>query len=96
MRLFVSNLDYSTRAEDVREFFIYHGYPPDAGEFGVKIITDRETGMSRGFGFVELSDQLDGDKAIKALDGEKLDGRRINVRRAEEQGGRRGGRGRHR
>jgi cold-inducible RNA-binding protein len=96
MRLFVSNIDYLTGAEDLREWFETHGYSAQPGD-GVKIIKDRDTGQSRGFGFVELGDHLDGEKAIKDLDGQLLDGRRLNIREAvgpKPTGRGRGGNGR--
>ena len=62
----------------------------------VSIVTDRDTGQARGFGFVEMSDNAQGDKAIAALNGADLDGRALNVNEArpkEDRGGGGGGRG---
>jgi nucleolin len=88
-KLFVGNLDFNTMEQQLRETF---------AEFGnlvsVTIITDRMTGRSRGFGFVEYETAEDAQKAIDAMDGQTLDGRSINVSVARERtGGDRGGSG---
>lgn len=67
----------------------------------VNVVTDRETGRARGFGFVEMSNDGDGDKAIAALNGRELDGRALNVNEARPKaegsgGGRRNGGGQRR
>ncbi len=74
VRLFVGGLSYRTTESDLREVFSKHGEVTDAC-----IIKDRDTGDSRGFGFVTLSDNKDAQKAIKSLDGQDLDGRRMRV-----------------
>ena len=60
----------------------------------VSIVTDRDTGQARGFGFVEMSDNAQGDKAIAALNGADLDGRALNVNEARPKEDRGGGGGR--
>ena len=65
----------------------------------VSIVTDRETGQARGFGFVEMSNDAEGDRAIAAINGQELDGRALNVNEArprEERGGGRGNGGGYR
>lgn len=77
MNIFVSNINYSTREESLQDLFSEFGEVTSA-----KIITDRETGRSRGFGFVEMSDE-DGKNAIEALNGKELDGKELNVSEAK-------------
>lgn len=77
MNIFVSNINYSTREESLQDLFSEFGEVSSA-----KIITDRETGRSRGFGFVEMSDE-DGKNAIEALNGKELDGKELNVSEAK-------------
>lgn len=86
-RLFVGNLAYGTSEQTLRGLF-------DNGTWTVrevKIITDRETGRSRGFGFVELGDDASAQSAIEQLDGVELEGRRLAVREAYERPGRNNG-----
>lgn len=88
MNIFVSNLSYGVNSDDLREVFQEYGDVTSA-----KVITDRETGRSRGFGFVEMSDE-DGQKAIDALNNAEYDGKVISVsiaRPKTEGGGRSGG-----
>ena len=77
MNIYVGNISYSTKEEDLREAF---------GEFGevtsAKIITDRETGRSKGFGFVEMADDAAGEKAIEEMDGKEVGGRALRVNQA--------------
>jgi cold-inducible RNA-binding protein len=90
MRLYVGNLSYQTTENDLRSLFEQAG-PVES----VNIITDRDTGRSKGFGFVEMSNE-DGNKAIEQFNGTELNGRAINVNEArprEERGGGRGGYG---
>ena len=87
-KLFVGGLDYGTTDEGLHDAFAEFGSIVSA-----KVILDRETGRSRGFGFVEFSSRDDAKSAIEALDGSQLDGRRINVDEAREKGGGRSGRG---
>jgi RNA recognition motif-containing protein len=74
MNIYVSNLSFNVQDEDLREFFAPYGEVTSA-----KIINDRETGKSRGFGFVEMSDDAASKKAIAELDGADVDGRTIKV-----------------
>jgi RNA recognition motif-containing protein len=84
-------LSFSTTEADLRDVFEKHGAVQS-----VSVITDRETGRSRGFGFVEMADDADADAAMKALDGQDLAGRTVKVNEARERrpgGGGGGGRG---
>ncbi len=74
MNIYVSNLSFNVQDEDLREFFAPYGEVSSA-----KVITDRETGRSRGFGFVEMSDEAASQKAIAELDGATVENRPINV-----------------
>jgi RNA recognition motif-containing protein len=78
MNIYVSNLSFNVQDEDLREFFTPYGEVTSA-----KIINDRETGKSRGFGFVEMSDDAASRKAITELDGADVDGRTIKVMEAK-------------
>ncbi|TXF79668.1 RNA recognition motif domain-containing protein [Chryseobacterium sp.] len=77
MNIFVSNINYATKEESLQDLFSEFGEVTSA-----KIITDRETGRSRGFGFVEMSDE-DGKNAIEALNGKELDGKELNISEAK-------------
>lgn len=77
MNLFVGNLSYSTSGPDLEALFGEHGTVTSAA-----IINDRETGRSRGFGFVEMSSPEEGRAAIDALDGQDFEGRRLTVNEA--------------
>ena len=79
MRLFVGNLPWSIGDDELRDLFSEFGEVTDS-----KVINDRETGRSRGFGFIEMDDD-GGDAAIKTLDGSEQDGRDIRVNVAEER-----------
>ena len=81
-KLFVANFPYSTTVEELTGLFAGHGEV-----LSVKIATDRDTGRSRGFGFVEMAAQDQADTAIRELDGYQLAGRALAVRIAEERGG---------
>jgi len=93
--IFVGNLDFNTSEEELRQAFEGYGQVDR-----VSIMTDRETGRSRGFGFVEMTNAEDGEKAIAALNGTQLGGRTLNVNearpKAERSGGGGGGGGRDR
>ena len=85
--LYVGNLSYNCTADDLRELFSQHGSVSSA-----QVVSDRETGRSRGFGFVEMSDG--GEAAIGALNGAEFQGRTLTVNEARprESGGGGGGR----
>jgi cold-inducible RNA-binding protein len=97
--IFVGNLDFNTSEEELRQLFQAYGQVDR-----VSIMTDRDTGRSRGFGFVEMTNAEDGEKAIAALNGSQIGGRKLNVNEARprpertgggrDRGGRGGGRGR--
>jgi len=91
-KLFVGGLSWGTDDETLREGFEAYGNVLEA-----KVIMDRETGRSRGFGFVTFAEEADADAAISALDGQPFDGRNIRVNEAQDRprgrGGFRGGRG---
>ena len=78
MNIFVSNLSFNIQDEDLREFFTDYGEVTSA-----KIITDRETQRSRGFGFVEMPDDAAAQKAIAELEGATVEGRTIRVMEAK-------------
>jgi RNA recognition motif-containing protein len=79
-KLFVANFPYSTTNEELNTLFGPHGQV-----LSVKIATDRESGRSRGFGFVEMGSEAEADVAIRQLDGYDLNGRTLAVRVAEER-----------
>jgi cold-inducible RNA-binding protein len=87
--IFVGNLDFHTGEDELRQLFA-----PFGNVDRVALMTDRDTGRSRGFAFVEMTNTADGDKAIAALNGTELSGRRINVNEARPKGERGEGRGR--
>ena len=87
-RIYVGNLPFSATDAEVRELFSQHGTVES-----VNIITDRDTGRPRGFGFVEMS-RADASRAIQNLNGKELGGRPLRVNEAQERsGGNRGGGG---
>src|SRR5437588_11783640 len=91
-KLYVGNLSFNTAESDVRSAFEQYGTVES-----VAIITDRDTGCSKGFGFVEMSEE-DANKAIAGLSGSQLDGRALTVNEAKPMvkrdfGGSRGGGG---
>jgi len=79
-RLFVGGLSWDTSGDDLREAFQQFGKVADCA-----VVTDRDTGKSRGFGFVTMADRRDAAKAIEAMDGADLDGRDIVVNIATER-----------
>ncbi|MDX1564820.1 MAG: RNA-binding protein [Phycisphaeraceae bacterium] len=89
MKLYVGNLSYNTTEDTVRAEFGAHG---DTRE--VVLISDRETGRPKGFGFVTMGSEDEGKAAIAALDGTELDGRNIRVNEARPRENRGGGGGR--
>jgi len=78
MNIYISNLSFNVQDEDLREFFTPYGEVTSA-----KIINDRESGRSRGFGFVEMSDDTASKKAITELNDATIDGRTIKVMEAK-------------
>ena len=88
MNIFVAKLDYNTSSEDLQDVFSQYGEIDSA-----KVIFDRETGRSRGFGFVEMPNDDEGQAAIDGLNGSDLDGREIVVKKAEPRNNNRGGGG---
>jgi cold-inducible RNA-binding protein len=89
--IFVGNLSFNTSEDELRQLFEPFG-PVDR----VSIMTDRDTGRSRGFGFVEMTNNEDGDKAITALNGSQVGGRTLNVNEARPKAEHAGGGGRDR
>lgn len=94
--IFVGNLDFNVSEDELRNLFATYGQVDR-----VSILTDRETGRSRGFGFVEMVNAEEGDKAIAELNGTQLGGRKLNVNEARPKADRAGmggggGRGRER
>ena len=89
-KIFVGNLDFGATEDAIRSLFEQHGAVDR-----VSLITDRETGRSRGFAFVEMPDAGEAERAIAALNGYTLDGRALNVNEARPkvEGGRPGGGG---
>jgi cold-inducible RNA-binding protein len=87
-KLYIGGLSYSTTSEALREFFAQSGNVVSA-----TVITDRFSGQSRGFGFVEMGTAEDAQNAISQLNGRELDGRRIVVEISNPQAPRAGGGG---
>ena len=79
-KLFVGNLNWETKDEGLREVFEPFGEIVEA-----KVISDRNTGRSRGFGFVTFEDDNDAQKAMEELDGKELDGRSLRVNEAQDK-----------
>jgi RNA recognition motif-containing protein len=98
MKLYVGNLPYNTTEDDLRNLFSQYG-----GVDSVAVITDRETGRSKGFGFVEFGNDAEARTAIQALSGQEYGGRALTVNEARPKtagggvggGGRSGGRDRY-
>jgi cold-inducible RNA-binding protein len=88
-KLYIGGLAYSTTSEGLREFFAQSG-----NVLSATVITDRFSGQSRGFGFVEMSTAEEAQNAISQLNGRELDGRRITVEISNPQAPRTGGGGR--
>jgi len=89
MKLYVGNLSFNTSENDLNELFSQHGTVESC-----RIITDRDTGRSRGFGFVEMSSKAEGEAAIAQLAGKEIDGRALTVNEAKPMEPRSGGGGR--
>jgi len=86
--IFVGNLDFAATESSVRSLF-----EPFGNVERVSLVTDRETGRSRGFAFVEMTDPAQADQAIAALNGSNLDGRALNINEARPKSEGGGGRG---
>lgn len=89
MKLYVGNLDFQTTSQDLQDLFSQSGTVESAN-----IITDRDTGRSRGFGFVEMSSKEEGNAAITEFNGKEVNGRSLNVNEARQREERGGGGGR--
>lgn len=89
-RIYVGNLPFDATEEQLRTLFSEGGRQVES----VDIVTDRDTGRSRGFGFVEMANQGDATAAINALNGKELGGRALTVNEARERAPRGGGGGR--
>ena len=87
-KMFVGGLSWNTDDKSLSNAFAKFGQVTEA-----KVITDRETGRSRGFGFVTLADDKEADEAMRVLDGSTLDGRSIRVNESQERQGGGGGGG---
>ncbi|HEY6803450.1 MAG TPA: RNA-binding protein [Pyrinomonadaceae bacterium] len=91
MKLYVGNLAFRTSSEDLQQLFSQAGTVESAS-----VVEDRDTGRSRGFGFVEMASKEEGEAAITQFNGKELDGRNLTVNEArprEDRGGRGGGGG---
>ena len=75
--IFVGNLSFNTTEQDIRSLFEAHGSVDR-----VNVVTDRDTGQAKGFGFVEMTNDGEGDKAIAALNGQELGGRTLTISEA--------------
>ena len=94
MKLYVGNLTFDTTDQDLRDLFTQYGKPTE-----VALVTDRENGRSRGFGFVTMGNAEEGNAAIAALEGKDFQGRKLTVNEARPRedrppGNRGGGGGR--
>ncbi len=88
MKLYVGNLSYDTNDNDLRDLFAPFGEPESA-----KVITDRDTGRSKGFGFVEFANNGQANAAMAALNGKEVNGRSLTVNEARPRNERSGNRG---
>ena len=91
MKLYVGNLAFQTSSEDLQQMFAQAGTVQSAS-----VIEDRDTGRSRGFGFVEMASKEEGESAISQFNGKEFNGRNLTVNEArprEDRGGRGGGGG---
>ena len=89
MNIYVGNLSYEVTDEDLREAFAVFGQVSSA-----RVIRDRDSGRSRGFGFVEMPTQAEAQAAIQGLNGKDLKERALNINEARPRPERRGGEGR--
>ena len=90
-KLYIGNLSFDSTEADLKDLFSRHGTVES-----VAVITDRESGRPRGFGFVEMSESSAAQDAIRALDGSEFGGRNIKVNEAQDRRGGGGGGGRDR
>src|SRR5919112_1943044 len=88
MKLYVGNLSFQTSSSDLQELFAQAGTVESAN-----VVEDRDTGQSRGFGFVEMASREEGEAAIQQLNGKEVGGRALNVNEAKPREDRGGGRG---
>ena len=79
-KIYVGNLNYATTEDSLKNAFSQYGEVASAN-----IITDRYSGQSKGFGFVEMTDAAAADSAIAAMDGQEIDGRRVRVNVAQDK-----------
>src|SRR5438477_11731577 len=86
--IFVGNLSFGTTEQDIRSLFEAHGSVDR-----VNIVTDRDTGQPRGFAFVEMTNDAEGERAIDAINGKEVGGRALNVNEARPKSEGGGGRG---
>jgi RNA recognition motif-containing protein len=87
-KLYVGNLSYSVGKDELQQMFVPHGTVVSA-----QVITDRDSGRSKGFGFVEMGSEQEAQAAIAALNGKTFEGRDLTVNEARPQEGRGGGGG---
>jgi RNA recognition motif-containing protein len=85
-KIFVGNLSFRATEDEVRSMFAEYGTVDS-----VSIVTDRDTGQARGFGFVEMSNDAEAERAINSLNGKELGGRALNVNEARPKSDRGGG-----
>jgi len=88
MKLYVGNLAFQTSSEDLQQLFAQAGTVESAA-----VVEDRETGRSRGFGFVEMSSKEEGDAAVTQFNGKEVNGRALTVNEAKPRENRNGGGG---
>jgi RNA recognition motif-containing protein len=88
MKLYVGNLSFQTSSDDLQQLFAQAGTVESAS-----VVEDRDTGRSRGFGFVEMSTKEEGEAAITQFNGQAVNGRNLNVNEAKPRENRTGGGG---
>ncbi|MEM9991129.1 MAG: RNA-binding protein, partial [Bacteroidota bacterium] len=86
MNIFVAKLDYETSSEQIQSLFEQYGEVEN-----VKLIIDQETGRSKGYGFIEMPNDEEGEAAVEGLNGSEVDGREIVVKKSEPREQRGGG-----